>query len=550
MEHPTRTTLSAPGQKGDRRQVSRVRRNSRAVPVLRFAACLAFIAALHAQTWSGYGHDAQHTGLSPVAAQPLNNIHWSTPVDLSPTPSGPLFVHYGSPSISAANTVLVPVKTGTDGGFEIQAFNGANGTLLYTLTTDYALPLHDWVPPYGPVLSVVQDYQEMLNRREPGQRVLKLQERLFYAGAGGTVYYRDEVDSGAGATGQVAFYGNNLYAANETAFNNSVQISTPLVADGHGSIYFGFTAQANPASLVSGIARIGPNRAGTLAGTWVSAQAVAGGDTSITGVALNCTPALSNDGRTLYFAVSNGAEFGTGYLVSVNSETLAPIAHVALMDPRGGLATVSTDSSASPSVGPDGDVYYGVLENNCCASHNDRGWMLHFNASLTQSKIPGSFGWDASASIVPAKLVPSYTGSSTYLILTKYNNYAGSGTGTGDNQVAMQDPNASMADPVSGSSVQVMQTVLTLLAPTLDPTSSYPNAVREWCINTAAIDSVTGSAIVNSEDGRVYRWNFATHLAQGMQLTSGRGESYTPTVIGPDGTVYAINDAVLFAIGN
>src|SRR5580658_8445822 len=85
------------------------------------------------QTWTGYGHDAQHTGLSPTAAQPLNNIHWSTPVDLSPTPSGSLLVHYGSPSITAANTVLVPVKTGTDGGFEIKAFNGANGTLLYTL---------------------------------------------------------------------------------------------------------------------------------------------------------------------------------------------------------------------------------------------------------------------------------------------------------------------------------------------------------------------------------------------------------------------------------
>lgn len=451
--------------------------------------------------------------------------------------------------------MLVPVKTGTAGGFEIQAFNGADGTLLYTLTTDYSLPVHDWVPPYGPVLSVTQEDEEILSRRgspaQPGQRVLKLQERLYYPGPGGTVYYRDEVDTAAGATGQVAFYGNSLYAANVTAFNNSVQISTPLVADGHGSIYFGFTAQSNPASLVSGIARIGPNRAGTLAGTWVSAEAVAGGDTTITSVALNCTPALSNDGRTLYFAVSNGGEYGTGYLVSVDSQTLGPIAHVALMDPRGGLATVSTDSSASPSVGPDGDVYYGVLENPCCSSHNDRGWMLHFNAGLTQSKIPGSFGWDASASIVPAKLVPSYTGSSAYLILTKYNNYAGAGTGTGLNQVAVQDPNTPMADPVSGPSVQVMQTVLTMPGPTADPTSGYPNAVREWCINTAAIDSVTGSAIVNSEDGTVYRWNFATNtFTQRKPLTSGRSESYTPTVIGVDGTVYAINDAVLFAIGN
>lgn len=504
---------------------------------------------LHAQSWSGYGHDAQHTGLSAVAAQSLSNIHWSTPVDLGPTPSGPLFVHYGSPSITAANTVLVPVKTGTAGGFEIQAFNGANGTPLYTLTTDYSLPPHNWVPPYGPALSVSEQADEPVARRQSTQR--RLQERLYYPGAGGTVYYRDQVDSAAGPTGQIAFYGNSLYATNQAAFNNAIQISTPIVADASGNIYFGFTATANPANVVSGIARIGPNRARTLVGTWVSAQAAAGGDPAIAGVALNCTPALSNDGRTLYFAVSTGSEFGTGYLVSVNSGTLAPVAHAILYDPRGGLATVSADSSASPSVGPDGDVYFGVLETNCCASHNDRGWMLHFNAGLTQSKIPGSFGWDASASIVPAKLVASYTGSSSYLILTKYNNYANVGTGTGNNEVAVQDPNTSMPDPAAGTSIQVMQTVLTMLGPTLAPTAAYPSAVREWCINTAAIDPVTKAAIVNSEDGRVYRWNFATNtFTQSKQLTSGRAESYTPTVIGADGTVYAINDAVLFAIGN
>ena len=508
--------------------------------------------------WGGYGRDPQHTALSPVGSQPLNQIRWSTPVDLNPgSTAGDLFIHYGSPAITAANTVLLPVKTGAAGGFEVQARSGATGTLLYTLPSDYSLPSHDWVPPYGIVLSerTATSTPGRVGSRAIARRpVPQSTERLYYAGAGGTVYYRDQLDSpagpngAAGATGQIAFYGNAVYAANAASFNSSVEISTPLTADSAGNVYFGFIAAgSNPANLTSGIARISSDGAGT----WISARALAGGDSSITQGALNCAPALSLDQTTVYFAVSNGVEFGAGYLAAADSVTLAPLAHVELMDPRGGLATVSTDSSASPMVGPDGDVYYGVLEGNCCSSHNDRGWMLHFNSTLTQTKIPGSFGWDDTASVVPSNLVPSYSGASSYLILVKYNDYAEVGTGTGVNKLAVLDPNATQQDEYSTTPLQVMREVLTITGVTPDPQAGYPNAVREWCINTAAIDPSTKSALVNSEDGVVYRWDFTTNtLTQRLQLTSGRGEAYTPTVIGTDGTVYAINDAILFAVGN
>ena len=56
--------------------------------------------------------------------------------------------------------------------------------------------------------------------------------------------------------------------------------------------------------------------------------------------------------------------------------------------------------------------------------------------------------------------------------------------------------------------------------------------------------------MVNSEDGKLYRWNLTTDtLDETIKLSGGLGEAYTPTVIGPDGTVYAINDGVLAAIG-
>jgi hypothetical protein len=97
-----------------------------------------------------------------------------------------------------------------------------------------------------------------------------------------------------------------------------------------------------------------------------------------------------------------------------------------------------------------------------------------------------------------------------------------------------------------------MKEILTIAGPTPDEDfrPAHPNAVREWCINTAAIDPASKSALVNNEDGKMYRWNLASNsLTETVTLTPGVGEAYTPTLIGVDGTVFAINNATLFAIG-
>jgi hypothetical protein len=206
------------------------------------------------------------------------------------------------------------------------------------------------------------------------------------------------------------------------------------------------------------------------------------------------------------------------------------------------------NGSTAPTIGPDGDVYFGVLENPFF-SNNVRGYLLHFNASLTQSKPAGAFGWDDTASIVPASLVPSYHGASEYLLLTKYNNYAGYGTGDGLNKLAVLDPNATMPSPINGATV--MAEVITILSPTLDTNPNWPNGRREWCINMAVVDPFKKSAIASCEDGKTYRWDFTTNtLAEVMTLTPGIGEAYTPTIIGVDGTIYAIANGVLYAIGD
>jgi hypothetical protein len=494
--------------------------------------------------WSGFGSNAQHTGLAPVASQPLQSIHWETPVDLAPQFSGnELLIHYGSPLVTPGNTVIVPVKTGPFDGFEIEAFDGKTGAPKWTVGTDYLLPPDfTWVPEYAPVLAG---------------------GRLYFAGAGGTLFYIDRLDTaGVHSPVRVAFYGMDNFNQFSTQLSSSVYIDTPLTADASGDVFFAFRVfGGNPLNLTSGISRVDPRGNGT----FTTATAASGGDSNIGEVPHNAAPALSNDGKTLYVTLHAPFNEFYGYLVALDSTTLQLKINAAggpermfLNDPRnggvnpGGLLDIST---ASPTVGPDGDVYVGIMGN---PFNGSRGWLLHMSGDLTQLKTPGAFGWDDTVSIVPASMVPSYRGTSSYLIFTKYNNYAGfdsfSDWGNGLNQIAILDPNATEVEPhASSNGLLTMKPVLTMAGPTPDPNFvpfGFPNAVREWCINAAAVDPATDSVLVNSEDGNLYRWDLKTDtLSQTVNLTTGIGEAYTPTVVGSDGTVYAINDATLFAVG-
>lgn len=484
---------------------------------LAVACLLAVSASAQTGAWLTHSHDEQHTALSTVGSQELSAIHWHVPVDLHP-PSGEIFIHYGSPLVTAANTVIVPVKTAKN-SFRVEAHNGATGKRLWMESTAYQAPEADFVPGMGPTI---------------------FGNQLFIPDIAGSVLVRQNPDEAKGTVSRLYFYGLKNFNHDPSAYKLNVQIDTPLSADANGNLFFGFLALGStPLNLQSGLARISASGVGT----WVSAAALSG-DSSITEVSISCAPALSADGSILYVAVDDGT---SGYLLAVNSTTLALIGKVRLTDPASGLdAQFYSGSSATPTVGPDGDVYFGVLENPF-PSHNDRGWLLHFNSDLTQTKTPGSFGWDDTASIVPATLVPSYKGKSTYLLMTKYNNYCGLGTGNGQNRIAILDPNATEKDPII-SSTNVMKEVLTILGPTADP--DCPGGVREWCINSAAVDPVNKLILANSEDGNLYRWDLTNNtLSQTIKLSSGIGEAYTPTVIGADGTAYAINDAVLDAVG-
>ena len=494
--------------------------------------------AVDGPAWDGFARDAQHSALMAAGGpttQDLSCIYWQTPVDLAPqfNASGSLLTHYGSPVITRRNPVVVPVKTGATGGFRVDARNGHDGTLKWTLASSYVLPTHVWIPSFNPVLAAAA------SAGGP--------QRLVMPASGGRLTVRSDPDADTGATSTLVFYGAGAYAASPAAFDTTVFISTPLTADSRGNVYFGFhVTGTNPANLAGGFARVAPD--GTAS---VVSAATASSDAALVKPQTNSAPALSPDETRLYVVVNNIAAAGTrarGSLLALDAATLAPLAARPLLDPATGTAAwVSDNSTASPAVGPDGDVFVGVLES-ATANHNFRGWMLHFDATLAQTRTPGSFGWDTTPSIVPRAMVPQYTGPSSYLLLTKYNNYGGTPTGDGRNRVAILDPGQTQPDPINAS-VQVMREVLLQLGPTPDP--EYPPVgVKEWCINTAAVDPATNSVLINSEDGLLYRWHLPSNtFTQRIVLNPGVAQSYTPTAIGPDGRVYALNNATLHSIG-
>ncbi len=466
--------------------------------------------------WNTYAHDAQHSGISSVASQSMQAIHWQIKVDMSTS-----LIHYGSPLITPGNTVVIPTQVTSSTGYKVVAVDGADGTSKWSQPSD-------WIKPTTPTATF--------------SPAITPSGRLFFAGAGGTLYFRDDLDTPGDVTpGQLAFYGIENY--DPAVYNSKVFIETPITSDSQGNIYFGFLVTGTtPLGLKSGLARIDANGQGT----WIAASDAAQ-DPNIVKVNRNCAPALSLDESTLYIGVQNGSS--AGYLLALDSTTLQPLTKVALKDPHlGSNGNLSNGSTASPTVGPDGDVYYGVLENPIPSNHN-RGWMLHFSSDLSQIKTPGAFGWDNTPTIVPSSMVPSYTGTSDYLLMSKYNNYGGAG-GDGVNKIAILDPNDQMVDPITGTII--MNEVLTHAGVTPDPDfPQLPNAVREWCINNAVVDPATNSVIANCEDGKVYRWDLTTpsDFTEVVTLNNAVGEGYTPTLIGADGTVYAINKGTLYAIG-
>lgn len=473
--------------------------------------------------WPQHCRNSQHTGAAPAPLQPLQRIVWSAPVDMAPQYSGTaLLIHYTSPLITRGGTVVFPVKTDAAGHYMLDGRKATNGARRWSMQTDWIPPSSGWGPVCGAVI--------VSNPTTPTRATAVI------AGSGGKLWVRDYADLADSRVRSVVFYGSNTYRQNKDNLDATVFINTPLTADRYGNIYFGYSViGTNAANLESGIAKVNLNGQVRFRSILSMTNSELAGK-----VQTNAAPAISNDGRTLYFPV-NGV---VPHLFAVRTSDLTLVAKTKLTDPASGLdLNVSDLGTSSPMVGPEGSVFFGAIENPWY-SNRLRGWMNRYDANLVQQGAPGAFGWDDTPVLVPTSAVPSYSGNSPYLIFTKYNNYASTG-GDGMNKLAVLDPFATQTDAVSGKTV--MKEILTVVGPTPDVEAG---GVREWCVNSVGIDPWTKCALVNSEDGIAYRWDFTTNkLVTPVRLTPGIGEAYTPTVIGPDGRGYAINNATIYVLG-
>ncbi len=585
--------------------------------------------ALLTASWNNYGGNAQHTEVTQVAAQPLNQLLWSTPLDLAPWGA----VHYGDPVFTPGSTVIVPVKITWSGqdqnsqNFYIEGLNDLTGAvewtsaltgsvtaasnagpIVITTGTTTGLTTGDSVTVGGVngntaangmfTITVLNSTQFQLNGTtgnaaytsggawaynpngasyiaptynwlEPVQPVYDpVTDRVYFPGPGGTLDYIAHPDNPGSSTPTVvqeAFYGLANYTANESAYNSSIYINTGLMVDGSGNVYFGFTETGtNPSGINDGgFARITPSGTATYTLAYSAVGQTNDGNWNPT---LGQTPALSNDGSTVYFGVSDSGyslnvnNESDSYLVALNSTTMAAQDSVHLIDPGTGLGAMLIDeSTASPMVAPDNTVFLGVFPN-INTYNGSRGFLLHFSGNLQTEYTPGAFGWDDTPSIIPTSMVPSYTGSSSYLILTKYNNYANAEVGepyggNGVNQIAILDPYNTQLDPNydANPNLQVMAQVMAIASPSPDLPNAEagdPDAVREWCTNGTVVDPATDSVYINNEDGYTYQWNLGTGLiANAVQVTSGVGVPYTPTAIAPNGVIFSDNGGTLFALG-
>lgn len=214
-------------------------------------------------------------------------------------------------------------------------------------------------------------------------------------------------------------------------------------------------------------------------------------------------------------------------------------------------ARVLDDSSSSPTIAPDGSIFYGAYTLYNWA----QGHMLHFSANGDFLN-SFNFGWDNTPAIFPH--------GGTYSVVFKNNHYGGPGFGD-----YCQDPNwcpdrsnpnasllgpeqyfVSQFDPNLNIEWSFQNTNTQSCTRNADGTitcvSDHPNGF-EWCVNAAVVDA-NGTVFANSEDGNLYAISQGGGLLQRIFQQLAIGAAYTPASLDASGRIYSQNAGHLFIV--
>ena len=213
-----------------------------------------------------------------------------------------------------------------------------------------------------------------------------------------------------------------------------------------------------------------------------------------------------------------------------------------------GPGRVLDDSSATPTIAPDGSIIFGTYTRYNYA----QGHLMRFSAS-GQFLGAFGFGWDITPGI--------YRHDRTYSIVIKNNHYGEVGSYCNVEAVCPEDRTAT--NPASPEEYFITQ-----LRPDMSVEWSFKNTNTlscsraadgsvaciddhpnsfEWCVNALAIDR-NGTVYANSEDGHLFAILQGGILKQKIFQQLALGAAYTPASLGADGKIYTQNAGHLFVV--
>ena len=574
--------------------------NAAAIAVVGMAG-IAFPSAVGTPSWPQWGQNPQHTGFLNVGGEDMNQILADIVYDpLVPEEQalngGDLLAHYQVPLVDG-DDVYMESKSGNynKGTYSSQAwhqnrFTWVRGELTYVWTFD-----SDWNAPGSQ-----SDFWE------PVYHAVLANGFIYDPGRGGTIFKLNKAD-GSVVTRINPFdhIDPNTYTVSPLTADKFGNIYYNVIKLHDNGPFYAHDAvdswlvKVDPSDHISllsytGLNPAAPNATDQCPGVFQTAapwppspDAVPPSSTcGLQRVGLNIAPAIADDGTiytltrahfligarssfllainpnlTLKWATSLRNRFHDGCNDGTVTESVLPVngqpggcrvgAHNGV-DPaenKPGAGRVLDDESSSPTIAPDGSIFFGAYARYNYA----QGHLMHFSASGTYLGAFG-FGWDITPGI--------YQHDGTYSIVIKNNHYSGLGSYCNDPVVCPTDRTAT--NPASPEAYFITQLRPDLSVEWTFQSTNTQSCTRnpdgsiscvsdhpagfEWCVNGMAIDS-RGVVYANSEDGHLYAINQGGTLRQTIFQQLALGAAYTPASLGGDGKIYSQNAGHLFVVG-